>query len=332
MATIKDIAGQLGISISTVSYALNGGPRKVPEDVRDRVLQLARDLNYRPNRLARSLVTGRAGVYGVIVGQNADERLMHEMLGTARTMGQDMMILAADENPQRAAMAALDGRLDGVLILGETSLSDLLEEQRFPLVRINLAGIESDIRLDSLAAFRDAMEHLEHLGHVRFAAIGPSVAEIEELEERVHTRGLDIPSELIFEGPATLETGLNAGRKIAAMNSRPTAILAGSDECASGVMQALRESQIEAPRDYSIVGCGDTEWSQATVPPLTTMRIPYAVLARAALEMLIAQIADNEPRQPSVSASELVIRGSTARPTRAAVTLKRFDRERLRGL
>jgi DNA-binding LacI/PurR family transcriptional regulator len=181
-----------------------------------------------------------------------------------------------------------------------------------------------------LTGYREALDHLEHLGHTRIAVIAPSPAEKEEIEERV-MRGLDIPEDLIFEGPADLENGYGVGRKILGMNVRPTAIIAGSDETACGVMHALREGPLEAPKDYSIIGCGDTEWSEATVPPLTTIHVPYREMAQAALDVLSSLAAGEERQMPNLE-SKLVVRGSTGRPSRALVSLKRFDRDRLRGL
>ncbi|MEZ0327407.1 MAG: LacI family DNA-binding transcriptional regulator [Fimbriimonas sp.] len=341
MATIKDIARQLNISTSTVSYALNGGPRQVPEAVRDRVLAMARELNYRPNSVARSLVTGRTGALGVVA--DGQGNWVHALVEQGRRMGEDLLFIhpAAGAVSEVIALNLLDGRVDGVLLTGENpdrKIIDMLAELQFPCV---LLGSERDgpsYTVSLRSGIERAMEHLVSLGHMRIANLMspldlPSAQEQEEtFRDCLLTHSLDLIPGYLLEGPATLEAGYQAGKKLLSLTERPTAIIAGSSSAAFGVCRAAAEIGVEIPKDLSVVSIGGSPLSEAFQPALTTISVPYAEMATAALKALIALSRSQEPPASQKFEATLIERGSTGRATRAPITLKRFDRDRLRGL
>ncbi len=341
MATIKDIARALNISTSTVSYALNGGPRQVPEQVRERVVALARELGYKPNRLARSLVTGRSGALGVRA--TADHQLLQALVEEARTRGEDLLImnLPDSDQPETLAFALLDGRIDGVAFLGEAPdavVLEMLTEQEFPFVNLAAGGAGVSIRCSMAKGLAEALAHLSSLGHSRLASVFSPLdtergaEQYEGFRSFCEANELERVPELLLEGPTTLEAGYQAGKRLLSLPSRPTAILASSDEVAFGIGKASREAGLDIPKDISIIGMGDLPISQAFQPPLSTIRIPHREMAAAALDALLKLCRATGTPESQTFDCQFLERGSTARPSRTPVALKKFDRGSLRGL
>jgi DNA-binding LacI/PurR family transcriptional regulator len=337
-ATIKDIARKLNISTSTVSYALNGGPRTVPDEVKERVLALARELEYRPNRIARSLVTGRTNTIGVVppaVEQNAFlspfvRSAWNGLVNAAAPLAQDLLLYTGhDRNrPDEPGQELLDGRIDGIVFIApipEAGAVRFVHERNFPFAII--AGSSEIARptytADNDAGVRLALEHLRDLGHHRVAhvtgSLGSSDAQVRLKAFRRHVQelGLDSDPALIVEGAFIIESGYRAGHHLMRLSEPPTAVFTANDEMAYGVCQAVRELGRSVPADLSVVGFDDTDLSFVFTPPITTVRQPVQEMAKAALRAAVA-IVNGEGSPPShIFPTELVVRGSTASPSRS---------------
>ena len=144
-ATIKDIARKLNISTSTVSYALNGGPRTVPKEVKERVLALARELEYRPNRIARSLVTRRTNAIGVVPPAIMENVFLspfvrsawNGLVNAAGPLGQDLFLYTGHDrnSPDEPGQELLDGRIDGIVFIAprpDAGAVQFVHDRKFP--------------------------------------------------------------------------------------------------------------------------------------------------------------------------------------------------------
>lgn len=335
MATIKDIARKLSISTSTVSYALNGGPRPVPDEVKRKVLDLAKELDYRPNRVARSLVTRSTGVIGVVppsvetnVFNSPFVRMTwNAIVNEAEALGQDLLLFTGHDrnSPDEPGLEFLDGRIDGVVFIAprrDTSAIPFLTTRGFPLASIASAS-EGDLnyQVDNVGGVRQAVEHLVHLGHRRIAHV-TGVPDHSDATSREKTfrcliesnPDLEFHPAYIQQSDFTVGGGYQAGRRLIGLDPRPTAVFLGNDEMAYGLTQALHDHGLEVPRDMSVVGFDDCDFSFAFNPPLTSVRQPVVAMASAALRAVVALIRQEEPIPPTVFPTELVIRSSTDRP------------------
>ena len=293
MATIKDIARQLSISTSTVSYALNGGPRSVPEDVRRKVLELAKELDYRPNRIAKSLVTGFCGVIG-IVPPSVDSDVFNSpfvrmtwnaIVNEAELLGQDLLLFTGHNrnSPDEAGLEFLDGRIDGVVFIAprfDAKAIPFLTARGFPLASISSSEDGSlNYKVDNDGGVRQAMEHLYHLGHRRIAHVSGQLdspdafARERAFRSQIEAmRGLEFRPEYVQSGQFTTPGGYEAALRLLEVEPRPTAVFIANDEMAYGFTQALHSRGLSVPEDMSIVGFDDCDFSFAFNPPLTTVR------------------------------------------------------------
>jgi LacI family transcriptional regulator len=334
VATIKDIARTLRISTSTVSYALNGGPRPVPDEVRRRVLQVASELEYRPNRIAKSLVTGLCNVIGVVPPcVDADifnspfvRMTWNALVNEAEALQQDLLLFAGQNRnfPNQTGLEFLDGRIDGIIFIAprsDTSAIHYLAGRRFPLATIaSDEGDHLNYKVDNEGGVRLAMEHLYELGHRRIAHLAGYPSPDSEARESAFRRiAMEMPeaqvlTEYVERGDFTMSGGFHAGLRLLKLNPRPTAVFAGNDEMACGLIQALQSQGVSVPEEMSIVGFDDCDLCYAFNPPLTTIRQPVVAMASAAVRSVVSLVRQQEPTPATVFPTELVVRASTAPP------------------
>jgi LacI family transcriptional regulator len=165
---------------------------------------------------------------------------------------------------------------------------------------------------------REAAAHLAELGHTRIAFVSgpPSFRSSHErrsgFEEALAERGLTLAKGYAVEGAYTYESGIEAGRALLAMSPRPTAVFAGNDEMAAGILQAARQAGVRAPEELSVIGFDDFQIASRLWPTLTTIRTPTREIGRLAAERLMGR--DDESRDPKSRLPALVVRESTAPP------------------
>ncbi len=332
-ATIKDIARRLNISTSTVSYALNGGPRPVPDDVRERVLATARELEYRPNRVARSLVTGRTNAIGVVppaVGENVFlspfvRSAWNGLVNAAAPLGQDLLLYTGHDlnRPDEPGQELLDGRIDGVVFIAprpDAAPVRFILEQGFPFATVAGSEVTQGLSYtaDNEGGVRLALEHLAALGHRRVAHVTGGLASadarmrLDAFRHHADRLCLDADPSLIVEGDFIIERGREAAHRLLRMSNPPTAVFTANDEIAYGLCLEARELGVRVPEDLSVVGFDDTDLSFVFSPPLTTVRQPVQDMAKAALRAVIALVQGEEKPKRHVFPTELVVRGSTA--------------------
>lgn len=335
-ATIKDIAKRLNISISTVSYALNNGPRPVPKEVRDQVLAVARELNYRPNGLARSMVTKRSQAIGIIpyaattdlILSPFTQFVMNGILNEARRQAQSVVIFTANEGEDRAARVnkILDGRIDGVIFVAADDQADLLldlETHNFPHVLV-ATGQESSaprFHTDNFAGTEMAMNYLMRLGHKRIAHLAAADTQSDGKERRAAftefaLRHADrIEKTWIVEGHFTQNSGEQKAIELLTIPDGPTAVFCANDEMAIGVLRAAARLEIAVPDELSVVGFDDAPYASVCYPSLTTVHQPLQEIGMAAMAGLMDLIEGRREVSSLSFPPRLIVRDSTTRPT-----------------
>jgi LacI family transcriptional regulator len=329
-ATIRDVAKAAGVSVATVSRALNGQARVTPQ-TRDRIVAAAAALRFTPSSAARSLITRRTNTVGALLPDLFGEYFSELIRGIdvkARARGLHLLVSSShgDAAEAGAALRAMNGRVDGLLVMSPHLDTDSLAASLpvgLPVVlistRLDDAGIAS-FAIDNHGGALAMTRHLVGRGHRRIAFIaGPD--NNYEAQERLrgyrtaiaeHLPGV---AEMVLAGDFTEESGWRAGSEIAAMPQRPQAVFAGNDMMAIGCMSALAEAGLAVPRDIAIAGFDDIPIARYVNPSLTTVRVRIAELGALALDRLASAI-ESPGRAAAVHQTlraELVVRQSCDR-------------------
>jgi LacI family transcriptional regulator len=338
--TIKELARLSGVSVGTVSRALNGYT-DVRAETRERIARLARELDYTPAAAARSLVTQRSHVIGVFMetGEghpDLQHPFFHEVLGGLKQKvgaeGFDLLLFASERpgggyGPHSYLKRARHHAVDGVALIGlEPSDPEVarLVRGELPCVGIDmdLVGPNAEVVMsDNEAGAELAVRHLHGLGHRRIATLTgmidsrPGIDRLRGYRAAVQALGLAYRDEYVAYGDFYAESGREATARLLALAEPPTAIFAASDLMAIGAERAAAEAGLRVPEDLSVVGFDDIQLAPHLNPPLTTLRQDKLGLGAAAGDALIARIA-GAPDRPQLRKLEveLVVRGSTARP------------------
>jgi len=341
--TIRDVARRAGVSLSTVSQVLNGREGYASAETRDRVLAAARELSYRPNALARGLVTSRTGTLGVVI-TDITRSFFTQVVGSieqvASAQGYSVLLACADGvQPEQTALETfLDKRVDGIVCMSssvEAGVDHILQVTRLgvPLVIINRplqTTALHQIAWDDVEIGQRATEHLIGLGHRRIAHLSglryppvpgaparrAAVDRVSGYRAAMKAAGLPIDDSLLVEGSFDYQTAFAACTRLFDRADPPTAVFAASDSMAVAIVNALHRRHVRVPEDVSVVGANDDLYALHVEPPLTTVRPPIAAAGRRAAELILAAINGNGPLEPAreVLASELIVRASTAPP------------------
>lgn len=328
--TIRDLAERLNLSKSTVSYALNGGPKPVSDSVRQRVEEAAREMGYRPNELARSLAVGRTQTIGFVPSSvrlrtlrswfertaleaicvAADERGLHLLLPSATSPSGGSGI----RDPQFAT------RVDGVILLAPLKTSPLpnyIHSHALPVATIagGNTSLGPTFNADNASGARSVVDHLHALGHRKIALIthqgnDDTAIRHQAFVSRLRSLDLIVPDEWMETTDLTLEGGYAACQRLLDRKNHPTAIICVNDPTAVGFVRAANERGYSVPKDFSVVGFDDDDVSTTVSPSLTTVVQPVAEMAVAAFEAVVDQIA-GKPVESRSFPTQLIVRAST---------------------
>ena len=334
-ATINDIARLAEVSKKTVSRVINNSPF-VKEETRKRVEAVIAEHGFTPDPQARGLAFRRSFLVGMIYDNpspNYVVNMQQGVLDAVRGAGLELVVhpcnRANDSFLTDVRNFIVRQKLFGVVMPPSVSEDDrvvaILKEADCPYVRIASVSLDEPacmvVTHDSRGAAR-AARHLAELGHRRIAFIsGPDTFRSSHergrgFAEGLAEHGLTLDPAYIRRAAYTFESGVEAATELLALPQRPTAIFAGNDEMAIGVMKAARDAGLDVPRDLSIVGFDDLPMASRVWPNLTTVRLPIRDMGRMAAEKLTAGLRGLDPAtlvQPEVDPS-LVVRDSTAAP------------------
>ncbi|MFK0240771.1 LacI family DNA-binding transcriptional regulator [Microbacterium sp. NPDC090281] len=302
MSTAKDVADRAGTSTAVVSYVFNNGPRNVSPATREKVLQAATELSYRPNALARALSFGKTLSIGLIVPDIANRffgELARALEEAAAAQGNLLLIgdSGLDVEREHSHVAAfVERRVDSVVMV---SMSDTPDLRAFTDAGIPIAVLHpvapgqqaSSISIDYRAAAEAATAHLIGHGYRSIALLnGPS----DSAGSRQHRDGFfrAIEASGVVVETTELQTEISRAHAaqvaldVLARPSRPRAFYCSTDEQAHGVMFACHRLGLAIPEDVAVTGFDGTEHSAYTYPPLTTVRQPVPEMAERVIALL----------------------------------------------
>ena len=327
---MHDVARLAGVSHQTVSRVLNGHPH-VRDATRERVLAAVRQLNYRPNALARGLASRRSRSIGVLSFDAALYGPSSTLLGIQRAAqeqryGVSVVTLSEQDSPavvRRAAGMLAEQAVDGVIVIAPSNAAARAVRDLppgLPMVALEASfGKEMPVVvIDQFDGARMATEHLLALGHETvWHVTGPrdwpeALLRIEGWRAALSAAGVPTPPPV--HGDWSARSGYEAGRRLAATRG-VTAVFAANDQMALGVLHALHEAGIEVPEQVSAVGFDDMPEAEFFLPALTTVRQDFDEVGRCGLRTMIEMLDGAGPVAPETRvAPTLVVRASTAPP------------------
>jgi LacI family transcriptional regulator len=337
--TLRKLAEHLGLSRTTISMILNDVPEatRFPEETRQRVVECAKKLGYRPNYFARSLGSRRTYLIGVVApdfGNGYEAALLSGFVRRLLNTGYTSFVsnhFWSTSLLQRHVETLCDRGVEGLLLIDSTPN----ESPGIPTVTIctDRSPIWSTrVAIDNAFGIWEAINHLIGLGHREIAFIkGPEwsgdtedrwnavLSTCKEVGVRVDSRLTVQLERLEPTGMHHAEEGRIAAQKLLRRGKPFTALVAYNDISALGAMTALREAGHKVPEDVSVIGFDDIEFASIANPSLTTIRQPLREMGATAAELLIRKIGKNEVVENIRVRPELVVRSSTSCPPSLAI-------------
>ncbi len=318
-----------GVSHQTVSRVLNHHPSLRPE-TKQRVLDVMAELQYKPNRAARALVTSRSRTLGILAASSTQygpassiaaietaARAAGYWVSTANIESSDAASIA--DGLEHLAAQSIEGL---VVIAPQVRVFDTLAQLSIDVPFVTLQTTDRDLgptlSVDQIAGARLATRHLIELGHRNiYHLAGPQ----DWIEAEARMRGFldemsaqDVATTAPILGDWTAEFGYYAGRELLTVRDF-TAIFASNDQMALGLMHAVRDAGLDIPRDVSIVGFDDIPEAAHFWPPLTTVRQDFAEIGRRCVALLIGALDPSALEHRQSIVPELIVRGSTGAPS-----------------
>ncbi|HZC04880.1 MAG TPA: LacI family DNA-binding transcriptional regulator [Ktedonobacterales bacterium] len=332
--TLKQLSLLAGAHPSTVARVLHADPRqRVSAELRERILALAREHDYRPNSVARSLRTKRTAVVGVLIPDIANPffaSVLRGMEDAAAERDYSIILSNTDDQPAREAhgMAMLrDRQVDGLLLatarLHDPAIAQLAQGQTpFVLVNRHTEPVTPNAVVpDDYAGGVAAIEHLLELGHQRIAHIAgaddTSTGFMREQAYRdtLRLHGADRFADqemLLVRGSFREAGGYTAMQTLLDLAEPPTAVFAVNDLAALGAIHAINEASLRVPEDISVIGFNDLFHASHMTPSLTTVQVPHRAMGVRAAERLLSMIVDGVmPESPLLLPVTLIARQST---------------------
>ncbi len=332
MATMKDVAQLAGVSTATVSRALMN-PEKVSSSTRKRVEEAVLEAGYSPNSLARNLRRNESKTIVAIVPDICDPYFTEIIRGIEdAAMEHGYLVLLGDSGQQKKRESSFVNlvftkQADGMLLLGTDLPFDVSKPEQKnlpPMVMACEFAPELElptVHIDNLTSAFEVVNYLTQLGHKRIAQIsGPENAtlcqfRLQGYQQALRRAGITMNPTYTTFGDFTFESGVKAVRQLMSLPDAPTAIFCHNDIMAIGAIQEAKRLGLRIPRDLSVVGFDDIQFSQYCDPPLTTISQPRYEIGRQAMLMMLELLRGHDVQAGSrLLETQLVIRESAAPP------------------
>jgi DNA-binding LacI/PurR family transcriptional regulator len=328
--TLEAVAARAGVSRATVSRVVNGSPKVKPEVV-EAVTRAIADLNYVPNRAARSLASRRTQVIALVVPEStakvfADPFFASIVQGVALSLADTEytlnMVISSETNPDKTRRYLMGGNVDGALVVshhsGDHSYAQL--GSTLPIVFGGRPVSESQhesyfVDVDNVAGSAGAAEHLIAQGRRNIALItGPQdmpagLDRFTGWRDALQAHGLD--TSLVEYGDFSPYSGMEAMRRLLATGRPIDGLFAANDQMAAGAYSAIHEAGLDIPRDIAVVGFDDDNFGLTATPPLTTVHQPSIGLGETMARVLVRRLAGEPVDLVTLLPTELVVRQSS---------------------
>ncbi len=315
--TIKDVAKKAGVSISTVSRVVNDSKPVSPE-LKKKVMDVIEELGYRPNEVARSLVTKKSYLIGVIVpdiGQSHVANMLRGIEEVGKMYNYDILLCSSygDKNAELNYLQLLNRKqVEGLIILSaklEKDVEDYINAFNLPFVFLSTNDYREQYRsvdIDNKIAVYEMVTYLQQLNHEEIAYLGtkPGKKTKAQVKRDAFVKAMKdsgLSGEATYETESlSIESGYEAAKEIMAAKVRPSAICCASDELAIGVMNYCHDQGLRVPEDLSIAGMGDIEMASHIRPRLTTISIPYYDIGAVAIRRIVKALKEEEQTEADI--------------------------------
>jgi LacI family transcriptional regulator len=335
-ARLKDIAHDLGLSVVTVSKVLRNHP-DIGDETRKRVLKRMKELNYRPNFAARSLITGQSWTIGLVVPD-----LLHPFFAQiakvisaeVRKQGYSLFISSSDEDPklERQEIEQLLARSVDVMLIasvqGAAESFRHIEEQKIPYILLDrqIAGLESnfvggnDTTVGLLATSHLIQQGCRRIAHIRGPDVSTAIGRLEGYRQALASNQMvPMPGHVVSIGTSGDHRGERGGyeatKKLLANKIRPDGIFCFNDPAALGTMRAILDAGLGIPEDVSVVGCGNLSYSDFLRVPLTSVDQNSKLIGKRAAALALKLAHNKAPMRPKseLVPPHIVVRASSLR-------------------
>ncbi|WP_234567121.1 LacI family DNA-binding transcriptional regulator [Rhodohalobacter sp. 614A] len=328
--SVKEIAKAAGVSTATVSRVLNGSD-KVRKSTAKRVMKVVDEMNYRMNHVARRMKVKQTDslVIGLVITDIDNPFFSSIAKGVEDVASKNKlvtMICNTNENPEKERFflnAMLSEKVSGVIIVPTTGNLDFFKElvdDGFPMVMVDrkLKGLKIDsVSLNNKKGAYEAVNRLIQNGHRRIGVVA-GIKGLSNTQERLFgyrealkESGIEVDNDLIFYGDYIEAGGRMAIEKFMSLKNPPTAVFSTNNLMTLGCVKEIYRQELTIPDDLAIIAFDDSVWSEALIPPLTTVKQPGFELGVNAAELLIKRLSNGDSNRVDVVLNpELVIRGS----------------------
>jgi len=334
--TIKDVAKIAGVSITSVSFAFNN-PGRLPEGTVQKILEISEEIGYVPNPIARSMLTGRTGVIGILVPQPITEIIRNPFIaefieGIAEVcLREGYSILLVPPLEGSVKRAAANTAVDGFITLGlelYKSTILILRQRKVPFVIVDTDPVEgiSSVNITDKKGAYSIMKYVLSQGHRRIGILGIRSGKMGKFEEYTGTLRsridgylqalkeyrLSIDNSLIkyYECSCTMHGGEEGFNHLYAEDQSLTCIISMSDVIAFGVINAANQKGLKIPEDISVAGYDDVPYSTISCPALTTVSQPLREKGKTAANLLMEHVCGKTEITQKVFKTKLMIRDS----------------------
>jgi LacI family transcriptional regulator len=331
---MKDIADDLGVSLMTVSKALRNHS-DISEKTRDRVLKRMRELNYQPDWIARSMVTGRTYLVGLVLPDLMHSFFAEVAKGVARKLqplGYQVVISDTEEDSdveQRQVNVLVNRKVDGLIIAsaqhnGQLELFKQLDRNKIPYVLIdrilpgtearNFVGVKDD-ELGALATGHLIEQGCQRVAHIRGPAVATGSGRLRGYRRALTRHGVTPRPEYIVSGQYGDSTGYEAMKVLLKLDPRPDGVFCYNDPVAAGAIKAILEAGLNVPGDIAVIGAGNVHYSDLLRVPLSTIDQSSTLIGETAADLLVECIEAKQPvpARRTLIAPRLVARESSRR-------------------